>query len=254
MSERTQIWNCGGGTQSAAIAALIILGRLPKPDLAVIVDTERERSSTWRYVDRWVIPGLAEVGVTLHRVPKSRYCTVDLWGGEDGSTLLIPAFTTHGDNIGKLPAYCSTEWKVRVVQRWATTEHSVTAATNWIGYSTDEERRAKSPGSGKWLRRFPLIEQGVSRIECYGIVRRLGWPQPPHSSCWMCPNHREGEWEEIKHDDPDDHTKAVALERDIRERDPSVWLHNTCRPLDAVTFDHRQEVMFGGCESGMCFT
>lgn len=29
--------------QSAAIAALIVLGKLPKPDLAVIADTGRER-------------------------------------------------------------------------------------------------------------------------------------------------------------------------------------------------------------------
>ena len=254
MIDRTQIWNCGGGTQSAAIAALIVAGLLPKPDLAVIIDTERERSSTWRYADRWLIPALREVGVTLHRVPKSRYCTVDVWSGEGGSTLAIPAFTDREGEIGKLPAFCSTEWKVRVVQRWATTEHAVKAATNWIGFSTDEDRRAKNLGSGKWLKRYPLIELGHSRIACYGIVRRIGWPQPPHSSCWMCPNHTEIEWEEIKRDDPADFALAVAFGHDIRERDPHAWLHSTCVPLEQVEFDSRQEVMFGGCESGMCFT
>jgi hypothetical protein len=39
----TDLWSCGGGTQSAAIAALIVRGDIRKPDLAVIVDTERER-------------------------------------------------------------------------------------------------------------------------------------------------------------------------------------------------------------------
>jgi len=39
--ERTQVWASGGGVQSTAIAALIVLGRLPKPDLAVIADTGR---------------------------------------------------------------------------------------------------------------------------------------------------------------------------------------------------------------------
>ncbi len=68
----TAVWSCGGGTDSAAIGAMIVQGTLPKPDLAVIVDTERERSST---------PRLADVGVTIERVPKSAYATVDLWGG-----------------------------------------------------------------------------------------------------------------------------------------------------------------------------
>ena len=254
MTDRTQIWNCGGGTQSAAIAALIITGVLPKPDLAVIADTGRERSSTWRYCDRWLMPSLREVGVELHRVHKDRYATIDLWTGEDGKTLAIPAFTDKGGEPGKLPAYCSTEWKVRVVQRWATQEHGVTAAINWIGFSTDEDKRAKNLGSGKWLKRYPLIELGHSRIACYGIVRRMGWPQPPHSSCWMCPNHKELEWGEIKSDDPADFALAIEFEHDAREIDPNIWLHNTCMPLDQVEFDTRQEVMFGTCESGMCFT
>lgn len=43
---RTQLWASGGGVQSAAIAALIVQGYI-RPDLAVIVDTEREQSTTW---------------------------------------------------------------------------------------------------------------------------------------------------------------------------------------------------------------
>lgn len=101
MSEahRTQIWSSGGGVQSTAIGALICMGEL-RPDMAVIVDTERELSTTWDYLDRWVIPALEHVGVTLHRVAKSEYATVDLMRNND---LLIPAFTTQSGEIGKLP-------------------------------------------------------------------------------------------------------------------------------------------------------
>lgn len=67
---RTQIWNNGGGTQSAAIAALIVTGQLPTPDLAVIADTGRERSSTWDYLNAYIAPALASVGVQIHRVDK----------------------------------------------------------------------------------------------------------------------------------------------------------------------------------------
>ena len=66
---RTQIWNNGGGTQSAAIAALLVTGILPKPDLAVIADTGRERSSTWDYLNAYVSPALASVGVPMSTEP-----------------------------------------------------------------------------------------------------------------------------------------------------------------------------------------
>jgi hypothetical protein len=45
-----EVFSSGGGTQSAAIAALIVQGRLPKPDFVVIADTDYECSSTWTRV------------------------------------------------------------------------------------------------------------------------------------------------------------------------------------------------------------
>ena len=250
---RTQIWSSGGGVQSTAIAALIVQGKLPRPDLAVISDTERELSTTWDYMDAVTLPALASVGVTLHRVKKSKYATVDLYGGEDGKSLLIPAFTTQGDEVGKLPGFCSNEWKFRVVQRWATREHGVTAATLWMGISTDEDSRASFP-TGKWEKRYPLIELNRSRADCLAIVASMGWPEPPRSSCWMCPNHREGEWAWQQKAAPADHRKATLFDQYIRKRDPNIWLHPSATPLDGVTFDPANEVMFGkSCQTGLCF-
>lgn len=40
--ERTQVFSYGGGVQTAAICALIIQGRLPRPDIIVISDTGKE--------------------------------------------------------------------------------------------------------------------------------------------------------------------------------------------------------------------
>ncbi len=108
-----QIWSCGGGTQSAAIAALIVRGTLHPPDRSVIVDTEREKSETWAYFAAVLQPALQRVGVDIVRVRKSEYATVDLYG--HNGDLLIPAYTAHD---GRLNGFCSNEWKRRVVQRW----------------------------------------------------------------------------------------------------------------------------------------
>ena len=245
---RTEIWSCGGGVQSSAIAALIIRGELPKPDLAVIVDTERELSTTWDYLNQHTGPALAEVGVTVHRVKKSDFATVDLYRNDD---ILIPAFTTESGDVGKLPTFCSNEWKQRVMRRWATAQ-GVTAANIWIGISIDEKRRIKTP-IGKWEHRYPLIEKKISRGDCIAIVERMGWPTPPRSSCWMCPNHTRADWEWQKENAPDDHQKAVNFEIAMNRIDQDLWLTETGEPIDKADFK-KDDLFQGRCDSGMCFT
>jgi hypothetical protein len=261
MEKRTQIWNSGGGTQSSAIAALIVMGEIEAPDLAVIVDTGREKSTTWEYLDRWVIPALKNVGVTLHRVAKEEYATVDVFGGKDKDTLLIPAYTNQSGEIGKLHTYCSGEWKRDVVRRWATKEHNVKAVDNWIGFSIDEIGRAVRTqkavkSQGKWRTRFPLIDRGMNRGNCVALVKKIGWPPPPRSSCWMCPNQQMTEWRDVKRD-PRDWPKVIEFEKMIQIRDPNAWLTSQAVPIEQADFDDVNEVLFGrdsgGCESGNCF-
>ncbi len=71
----TQVWSCGGGTQSGAIAALIGVGQLPKPDIAFMTDTGRERSGTWPFVDGFIRPQLAKVGLELQIVNASEFAS-----------------------------------------------------------------------------------------------------------------------------------------------------------------------------------
>jgi hypothetical protein len=246
--QRTQIWSNGGGVQSAAIAALICMGEL-KPDLAVIVDTERELSTTWDYLENVTAPALKAAGVEICRVPKSQYATVDLMRNDD---VLIPAFTTQGEDIGKLPTFCSNEWKQRVMRRWAT-EQGVTAADIWLGFSIDEMRRVTQP-TGKWQHRYPLLDKRMNRGDCMALVKRMGWPEPPRSSCWMCPNKTGSEWAWQKKNAPADFAKAVQFEQQIQVHDPDLWLSEATKPLDTVQFsDTDQLELFAGC-SGGCFT
>jgi hypothetical protein len=247
---RTQIWSSGGGTQSAAIAALICLGEIEKPDLSIIVDTEREKSTTWAYLDAYVIPSLAKVGVQLERVKKSEFAKVDLYRKDE---ILIPAFTTESGEVGKLPTYCSNEWKRRVVQRWAN-RHGVKAADLWIGYSIDEMKRV-TQRIGKWQNRYVLIERRMTRADCISLVTgRMGWPVPPRSSCWMCPNQSESEWEDQKKNNPADHVKAINFQREIQKSDENLWLTKHAADLETADFSSATSDMFTGrCDSGMCF-
>jgi hypothetical protein len=246
---RTQIWSNGGGVQSAAIAALICRGDIAKPELALIVDTERELSTTWEYLEEWIRPALKSVGVEMHKVCKSRYATVDLMRNDD---VLIPAFTSEGEEVGKLPTFCSNEWKKRVMQRWAT-DQGVEQADIWMGFSIDEMRRCSQP-TGKWQHRYPLIEKRMNRGDCIGLVKSMGWPDPPRSSCYMCPNKTTHEWQWQKENAPDDFAKAVQFEKELQIIDEDMWLTQKAIPLQDVDFsDGNQQQMFGSCIGG-CFT
>jgi hypothetical protein len=252
----TQVWSCGGGTQSAAIAVLILCGKLPKPDYALMVDTERELSSTWDYMYGTLIPALEKFGLPMHLVRKSDYATKDLYGGADNDTLLLPAYTTSEGAAGRMPTYCSAEWKRDVAMRYMRKVLNIDQCQQWIGFSTDEMRRIRTPRTLWCQLRYPLIfDVPMNRDTCRKIVEAYGWPTPPRSSCWMCPHHSDKEWAHIKQSYPGDFQKAVELEREFRVIDPFAYLHKLCVPLDEIEFVNEDQQQQGTdeCTSGMCF-
>lgn len=244
-------WSYGGGTQTAAIAALVLQGKLPRPDVVVMADTGRELASTWDYLHEVVGPALAAVGLTVQIAPHS-LAKVDLfsYGGE----LLLPAFTRAGVGVGKLRTWCSDEWKKQVVRRWLRAQ-GVEDCDNWIGISTDESERMKD-SDVLWCRNvYPLIELvPTSRAGCVAIVEKMGWPAPPKSRCWMCPNQSGRDWLRMRDEQPSEWAKAVALDDELRQMDPYVYLHRAGVPLpQAVAVDDLQGGLFDGCDSGYCF-
>lgn len=249
MSGHISLWSYGGGVQSCAIAALIVEGRLDPPDRAVIADTGREQSTTWTFLENVIQPRLT---FPIHVATAKDYATVDLYGGSDEDTLLIPAFTTQTGEVGKLPTYCSNEWKRRVIERWAR-KQGFDGGAFWIGFSTDELVRVKKHSGGKWVERYPLIEFRMNRGDCIALVERVFGASPPRSSCWMCPNHNQQEWRDIRDNKPEDWARAVAFDKQIRERDPRVFLHADGVPLAEAHLDDTNESLFSRCESGMCF-
>lgn len=240
---RTEVWSCGGGVQSAAIAALIVSGRLPKPDMAVIADTGREKSTTWAYLDGTLNPELSKVGVSIVRVDKDRFATVDLYRNAD---ILLPMYTENG----KLPTLCSNEWKRRVIMRYLRSV-GVKEARCWMGISADEVQRVRSD-SEKWFEMwYPLVfEIRMRRQECINLVKSMGWPDPPRSSCWMCPNMGNDEWRGVPEAEIQ---KAAELERNIQKLDAGLFLHKSRRPISERPFDEDTTNDLSECQTGFCF-
>ena len=252
-AKQVEVWSCGGGTQSGAIAALIGSGKLPKPDLCFMIDTGREKSGTWLFVDGFIRPQLARVGTELAIVNKADWATVDLVNIH--GTILLPGFTKQSGSVGKIDGFCSNEWKQRVGMRYLRSL-GIESCRMWMGISIDEMSRVRTPVV-QWVQLFyPLIfEIPMRRHRCADLIRAEGWSGAiPHSACKMCANMSDSEWIQMKTDYPQDFEDACRIEEEIREHDKDFWFHPSCVPLSEVDFT-AQSTMFSdrGCTSG-CFT
>ena len=161
--------------------------------------------------------------------------------------------------LSKLSTYCSSAWKQEVVDRWLSQTQGLTRShcVKWIGFSRDEMKRiwrmAKGEEYLKGLIRFPLVKDfPTTRQEAIQIVRNMGWPEPPRSRCWMCPNQNDHEWREIKAD-PAMWPLAVEFEREFQKRDKHAFLHRCGKTLEHVNLTEEDDLFAGKCESGGCF-
>jgi hypothetical protein len=255
---RVQLWSCGGGRQSAGIAALIVQGRLPKPDHVAMAALEWEKRSTFAYVNGFIRPAMQRLGVPFTYVPRKKYATKDLWGGEDGKSILIPAHTNQSGEIAKLDEFCSGEWKREVVKRWAAEQcgWKEQGVDMWIGISWDERGRRRAPRQ-KWLVPvYPLLDMLPKCLPvsaCLDAVEAVGWPPPPRSRCTHCPNQSDAEWAELS---PAEFAAVCDMEDEWRKVDPHAFAHKRCIPLRTVTLEPAEGkggLFGGGCSSGMCF-
>lgn len=222
------VWSCGAGVQSTAIAVLIIQGKLPKPDFAIMTDCGYEPSYILDHVHNRLVPELSKVGVRLHVVNASEYVDTGLFSAT--GLLAIPAYAEIDGKVAQYRTYCSSRFKIQPAMRWIK-EQGVERCVNWLGVSIDETRRARV-SRRKWIEyRYPLIELGMDRDACAWLIGQHGWPRPERSSCVMCGQRPEVEWERMRRLYPSDYEWARQIERDIQEREPGVYLRRTLESL-----------------------
>lgn len=253
--ERIVLWSCGGGRQSAGIAALIVQGKLPRPDHVCMVALEWEVRTVWPYVNTYIKPAMEALGIPFTAISRAKYATKDFWGGTDRKSILLPVFTNQSGVASKLPEYCSGEWKRDVMLRWAAEQEGwkERGVDMWVGISLDEKNRRRG-ARRRWIQPvYPLLDivrMGVSA--CLSIVAEVGWPVPPQSRCRNCPNQGDSEWAELTEEE---FGLACDLDDEIRKTDPHAFLHKQMIPLRLVTLQPKAEgeLFTGGCQSGTCF-
>lgn len=255
MSDRVQLWSCGGGRQSAGIAALIVEGQLPKPDHVAMVALEHEYRAVWPYVNRYIRPALKALGIPFTAVARKDYDTHGFFGGREGRSLLLPAYSDLSGKPSKLSEFCSGKWKRDVMTRWAAEQPTWKARgiDNWVGISWNERQRRRGARRNWFKPVYPLLDMRTTDVSgCLAAVARVGWPQPPRSRCSFCPNQSDAEWLELS---DEEFEAACATEDEIRSVDPNAFFHKRMIPLRQVALDVTDDNggLFGGCTAGTCY-
>ena len=245
------VMSYGGGKQTVAMVTLVLEGKLQKPDVIVMADTGREVQTTFEYLNSIVQPALKAIGLQVE-IAGHEYSHHDLYKSGD---LLLPTFTRQSGSVGKMPTFCSDEWKQRVIRRWLR-ERGVNDTDVWLGISLDEAERMKSSGLNWYRHVYPLIEiTPMHRSQCVTQIQKFGWEVPNKSRCYMCPNQSALAWKDLKRRNDGDFEKAAQLENEVRQKDQHVYFHPLAIPLEqAVEQSELQTDMFDGCDSGYCFT
>lgn len=169
MVEAVELWSCGGGRQSAGIAALIAEGQLPRPHHVAMAALEWERKETYRYVNAYIRPLLKSLGIPFTYVSRKKYATKGFFGGEDLQSPLVPGFTNQSGAASKLPEWCSGEWKREVVMRWA-------AGAAWM------ERAWRQELGGHQLRRSEPHPRPSPPVVPAALPADL---RPTDPRCWL---------------------------------------------------------------------
>lgn len=294
---RLRALSLGAGVQSTTMALMAAHGEIgPMPDCAIFADTGWEPKAVYDHLSWLMSPNVLPFPVYVVSAGNIREQLVAAANGERWAS--IPAFTrtvtpagaarpvldeddegqivTIGTrrtgretvSIGMIRRQCTTEFKIVPIRRKVRELAGLTrkrspaypVVEQWIGISTDEIIRAKPSFEAWQMKRFPLIEQRMSRADCLAWLGRHEYPLPSKSACIGCPFHDDARWRHMRDHDADAWSDAVDVDRAIRTGvrgiRGEVFLHRSAVPLDEADLstpaDHGQLDLWANECEGMC--
>lgn len=274
MKRDVTLLSLGAGVQSTALLVLANRGDCGPVDAALFADTQAEPQYVYDHLKRLM---------AWSRIPIQVVTAGNLWtdtlagrrayGWAPASRFnSLPFFTRLADgSVGMLKRQCTKDYKLvplaraaRALMGYGRREPVRHRATVLIGISADEAMRARDSGVRWRVNQYPLLDRGLTRQACLGIIREAGLPEPQKSACVFCPFHDDRYWVRLRDDYPEEWARAVEFDAKIRHstrmgaRQPC-YLHSAAKPLDQVRFqaDFQYTLALDGfgaeCE-GMCGT
>lgn len=296
-----KIFSSGGGVQSTAVLVLSAQRKIDYPvHVFANVGVRAESAETIAYVRDVLRPYAETNGIQWVDVCKKDKAgkAIDLLDKLEQSKKSVPIPVRMAGSGAPGNRSCTVDWKIKPVAAFLRslipTEivKKVSKETRGInsemrfkaqsdlylkyypillgkGISTDEAQRAKKEtGFAYYQAAYPLIDLGLSRMDCIKIIEESGLPPAPKSACWFCPYKTKSGWQTLRDSDPEKFEAAVELEKLLHSRSVALgrggcYFTSTGTTkslfLDEVTSPNYQYDLFHGfddgeCESGYCWT
>lgn len=208
MEPTIRVLSLGAGVQSTTLALMACEGQLAKPDGAIFADTGWEPGAVYEHLVR-LAGELERANIPLHRVSKGNLRKDSI--NPEHRYASVPYFVRNPDGSeGMGRRQCTSEYKLAPINRKVRELLGASApdfrrvpkgqvAEQWIGFSTDEIHRVSDKNGVSYLRpRYPLLELGMSRKDCYRFLAARGWGSTVKSACVGCPFHGNAQWRDLR--------------------------------------------------------
>lgn len=256
----------GGGVQSTALLIAAVLGKIPRPDVAIFADTGWEP----KQVISWI-----QVMTQWAKERDFEVCTVSYANirSPRGAAHMPLQILNPDGSLGKTMRQCTTDYKLDPIRREVRRRLGYRPYQKWrhqletrLGISLDEAHRMK-PSDKVWETvRWPLIEDlHWNREDCKRYIEKQGFAVPMKSSCIGCPYHSDRYFRTMKEERPEEWQDVVSFDRQLRSEfltnNPvkgfrnlkgKAFLHRKCIPLSEVYLQEDQLDLFGEECSGYC--
>ena len=208
----------GAGIQSFTLFAMSCNGDLPKLDGALFADTGWERQGTYDCVEYAQKMG-KEHGIPVYVVQSGNIKEDMLSKKIDGRKPGMPFYIRNAKGkMSQLRRQCTKDYKIDPIHKKLKELTGCSLkrpVSQWIGFSLDEAVRMSPNGVRFARKRYPLIEQRMTRAACYEYLKKHNLPVPVKSSCIGCPYHKADGWKELN---PEELVEAVEFDNQIRDR------------------------------------
>ena len=238
-----KILACGVGVQTVAET----IRNYNAYDYIVFSDTGSEKPETYWYLKTHLLPFVEKNKINFIVVKNEKYLS------------LYDYCYQHEQVPMRNFRWCTDKFKRQPINKFIKSLGAKKAdpVIKAIGISLDESHRLntfnqmKEPKYVKLT--YPLIDDKITRDDCYKIIKDANMPVPVKSGCWFCPFAKKEEWRRLKIEKPDLFAQAVALEKH-NEKYPERTLKFT-KPLEDVNFNFSLDDFddMDECDSGHCF-
>ena len=115
-----------------------------------------------------------------------------------------------------------------------------------VGFSLDESHRLGNKKPPQYMvHNYPLIDDKLTRRDCYSIISEFGFPEPPKSACYFCFNAKKKEIINLKGKHPELFDRMNEMEINANRKFFNVPLQH---------FNEIQTLDDFSCDSGSCMT